>query len=63
MTGQTLQAMSMAAIVIAAIVLARAAYVMALYKTWTLHELFGFDDGGWETESMKQNRRDFWRNS
>lgn len=61
MTGQTLEAMGLSAGVFAAVFLIRALYVVALYKSWTPGELFGFHDDGWETEAMKEKRRDFWR--
>lgn len=61
MSDQTLRAMALAACVFAAALLLRALYVMALYKSWTLGELLGLNDDGWETEAMKTKRRDFWR--
>ncbi len=61
MSEQTIRAMAFVACVFAIVVLARVAYVMALYRSWTMSELFGFSDDGWESESMKQNRRSFWR--
>ena len=61
MSEQTIRAMAFVACVFAIVVLARAFYVMALYKSWTMDELFGFNDDGWESENMKHQRRDFWR--
>ncbi|WP_084397902.1 hypothetical protein [Henriciella aquimarina] len=61
MTGQTLQAMAYAAGLVASAFLIRAAFVMTFYTSWTLDELFGFNEGGWETEQMRERRRSFWR--
>lgn len=61
MSEQTLHAMSVVACFFAAALAFRAAYVIALYKSWTLGELLGISDDGWETEAMRAKRRDFWR--
>ncbi len=61
MSEQTLEAMAVVATVFAAVFAFRALYVVALYKSWTLAELLGMQDDGWESERMKKNRRTFWR--
>lgn len=61
MTDQTLEAMATVAMVFGTIFCLRALYVLAFYKSWTLGELLGLADGGWESERMKEQRRDFWR--
>lgn len=61
MSDQTVRAMFVVGSCFAAFFVVRALYVMALYKSWTLDELLGFNDDGWETENMRSNRRGFWR--
>ncbi|RIJ24966.1 hypothetical protein D1227_00980 [Henriciella mobilis] len=61
MSQQTLEAMAVVASVFAAIFAFRALYVVAFYRSWTLAELLGMQDDGWESERMKKNRRTFWR--
>ena len=61
MSETTLRAMLIVAACFAAMIVFRAAYVIVFYKSWTTGELFGFSDGGWETEGMRKRRRDFWR--
>ena len=61
MSDEVLRAMLFVGACFTAIFAMRAMYVMALYKSWSLDELLGFSDDGWETESMKEKRRDFWQ--
>ena len=61
MSQQTLEAMAVVASVFAAIFAFRALYVVAFYRSWTLAELLGMQDDGWESDRMKKNRRTFWR--
>ncbi|MEE2878648.1 MAG: hypothetical protein VX593_06560 [Pseudomonadota bacterium] len=60
MSDHTLRAMAMAGTVFAAIFAARIIFVLAFYRSWTLAELLGLEDEGWESERMKANRRRFW---
>ncbi|MEM5515352.1 hypothetical protein WNY37_00210 [Henriciella sp. AS95] len=61
MSEQTIQAMLFVGACFAAIVVVRAIYVVVFYKSWRIDELLGFSDGGWETDAMRERRRDFWR--
>ncbi len=61
MSDQTLRAMLVVGSCFAAFFVIRAIYVIALYKSWSLDELLGFNGDGWETETMREKRRDFWR--
>ena len=61
MSDQTLRAMLYVAACFSTMLIIRVVYVMVFYKSWTTDELFGFCEGGWETERMRTARRDFWR--
>ena len=61
MSEQTIQAMVFVAACFAGIVALRALYVVIFYKSWKLGELLGFSDSGWESDRMRERRRDFWR--
>ncbi|MGB3624753.1 MAG: hypothetical protein WA989_02930 [Henriciella sp.] len=61
MSEETLRAMLVVGMSFAGMVSLRALYVVIFYQSWSLDELLGFSDDGWETTHMKQNRRDFWR--
>lgn len=61
MSGETLHAMLFVALCFAAMIAFRVLYVIVFYTAWTLDELLGFSDDGWETHRMKENRRRFWR--
>ena len=61
MTNHTLSAMGLALAVILTAFAIRVVYVVVLYERWTLAELLGFADQGWETDDMRENRRSFWR--
>lgn len=60
MSEETLRAMMIVGASFATMVSLRALYVVVFYRAWSLDELLGFNNDGWETRQMKKNRRDFW---